>query len=196
MNTESFAEYAVKNTTEDTLQEALDILEADDGKSWEETKGWSIGMKEQKFKEMHSSSMACAIQLFENADYSREIGQLRNYVDHFKYYVNHEKSITDLYDEFFTKFFGYSSKLRRSVLVNFSNVLEKYFLENGVTFETTEDGIKMNLIATLTSQKFTYKLQSKGKQKDFKGAKPATCQGAAKSAKFVKNVKQVLLYKV
>ena len=36
MNTESFAEYAVKNTIEDTLQEALDIIEADDGKSWEE----------------------------------------------------------------------------------------------------------------------------------------------------------------
>ena len=33
MNTESFAEYAVKNTIEDTLQEALDIIEADDGKS-------------------------------------------------------------------------------------------------------------------------------------------------------------------
>ena len=38
MNTESFAEYAVKNTIEDTLQEALDILDADDGKSFEEKK--------------------------------------------------------------------------------------------------------------------------------------------------------------
>ena len=38
MNTESFAEYAVKNTIDDTLQEALDILDADDGKSFEEKK--------------------------------------------------------------------------------------------------------------------------------------------------------------
>lgn len=38
MNKETFAEYAVKNTIEDTLQEALDILDADDGKSFEEKK--------------------------------------------------------------------------------------------------------------------------------------------------------------
>ena len=38
MNNESFAEYAVKNTIDDTLQEALDILDADDGKSFEEKK--------------------------------------------------------------------------------------------------------------------------------------------------------------
>jgi len=38
MNTETFAEYAVKSTIEDTLQEALDILDADDGKSFEEKK--------------------------------------------------------------------------------------------------------------------------------------------------------------
>ncbi|MCF2661165.1 GNAT family N-acetyltransferase [Pseudoflavonifractor phocaeensis] len=36
MDKETFAEYAVKNTIEDTLQEALDILDADDGKSFEE----------------------------------------------------------------------------------------------------------------------------------------------------------------
>lgn len=38
MNKEAFAEYAVKSTIEDTLQEALDILDADDGKSFEEKK--------------------------------------------------------------------------------------------------------------------------------------------------------------
>lgn len=38
MDQEAFAEYAVKSTIEDTLQEALDILDADDGKSFEEKK--------------------------------------------------------------------------------------------------------------------------------------------------------------
>jgi len=38
MDKETFAEYAVKSTIEDTLQEALDILDADDGKSFEEKK--------------------------------------------------------------------------------------------------------------------------------------------------------------
>lgn len=38
MDKEAFAEYAVKSTIEDTLQEALDILDADDGKSFEEKK--------------------------------------------------------------------------------------------------------------------------------------------------------------
>lgn len=36
MDKETFAEYAVKSTIEDTLQGALDILDADDGKSFEE----------------------------------------------------------------------------------------------------------------------------------------------------------------
>ena len=36
MDKESFAEYAVKSSLEATLQEALDILDADDGKSFEE----------------------------------------------------------------------------------------------------------------------------------------------------------------
>lgn len=36
MDKETFAEYAVKSTIEDTLQEALDILDADDGKSFDE----------------------------------------------------------------------------------------------------------------------------------------------------------------
>lgn len=38
MDKEAFAEYAVKSTIEETLQEALDILDADDGKSFEEKK--------------------------------------------------------------------------------------------------------------------------------------------------------------
>lgn len=38
MDKETFADYAVKSTIEDTLQEALDILDADDGKSFEEKK--------------------------------------------------------------------------------------------------------------------------------------------------------------
>ena len=38
MDKETFAEYAVKSSLETTLQEALDILDADDGKSFEEKK--------------------------------------------------------------------------------------------------------------------------------------------------------------
>lgn len=38
MDKETFAEYAVRSTIDDTLQEALDILDADDGKSFEEKK--------------------------------------------------------------------------------------------------------------------------------------------------------------
>ena len=38
MDKETFAEYAVKSSLETTLQEALDILDADYGKSFEEKK--------------------------------------------------------------------------------------------------------------------------------------------------------------
>jgi len=161
-----------------------------DGTSWTEEKNWAIGLKERAFAEMHNASMNCAMQLFETGKYEDEIRRLRNYVDHFKYYVLFDRSIVDLYVEFYTKFFGYSSKLRKSVLFNFSNILEKYFLENTIGFDVVGAETQINLIATLISQKFTYKLS-----KTLKNGKHETCQGAAKSANFVKGAKEVLVYK-
>ena len=157
---------------------------------------------------MHAASRACAIQLFEMDEQAKDkkqkkpdtqdkkdkemsVRELRNYVDHFKYYVKFDKSIVELYAEFYTKFFVYSTKLRKSVIVNFSNILERYFLENSNSFTVLEDNkTEINLLSTLKSQQFTYKLNAK----DNKG-KQLTCNLNAKSANFVKSVKEVLKYK-
>jgi len=175
---------------------------------WLEMVNASINLKGRKFGEMHAASRACAIQLFEMDEQAKDkkqkkpdtqdkkdkemsVRELRNYVDHFKYYVKFDKSIVELYAEFYTKFFVYSTKLRKSVIVNFSNILERYFLENSNSFTVLEDNkTEINLLSTLKSQQFTYKLNAK----DNKG-KQLTCNLNAKSANFVKSVKEVLKYK-
>lgn len=160
---------------------------------WEVKTGVSIGMKEGYFAQMHADSMECALQLFEKRDgaYQEAVRQLRNYVDHFKYYVNFDKSITELYVEFFIKFFSYSKKLKNSVIFNFGNILEKYFLENEVEVIKNAEGVTINLIRNIKSQKFTYKLE-----KDPKSGRDNTCEGNAKSNTFVKAVREILTYKI
>ena len=66
--------------------------------------------------------------------YDREITNMRNYVDHSKYYVNYDKSLIGLYNEFYAKFFSYSDKLRKSVLFNFQTILDKYFVKYNVNY--------------------------------------------------------------
>lgn len=178
---------------------------------WVEKKGWDMGSKEKRFYEEHKNSMTCAMMLFEKDTYATSISSLRNYVDHFKYYANFNKSIVELYAEFYTNFFGYSNKLRKSVLVNFKNVLEKYFMENEVQFKKTAEGQQINLIDGLFSQKFTYKLKNKeedkhsprnnnwknnrNRQNQKKFVLNNVCEKEARSQEFVNGIRQILIYK-
>lgn len=169
--------------------------------------GYSIGKRESLFTAQYKVSKTCAMQLFQNVKeengkgnknkgkdsdkknppkmHWETIRDLRNSVDHLKYYRNPEQSIWELYSEFYQKFFGYSKKLRKSVLTNFCNVLEDYDLKAEITF----DSERKPKLGNITSTKFTYKLNSfdeKGKQK--------TCDIDAKSETFCDNIKAVLEY--
>lgn len=127
---------------------------------WNRENG-STSLKIMKFNKMHRKSLACALRLFEDDKYSTEIAALRNYVDHFKYYADHKKSIVDLYAQFFAKFFGYSTKLRKNLLFLFSNVLEEYAVESKLTLnEDEKQNTSISVVAK--SQKHNYKLRQGG----------------------------------
>lgn len=127
---------------------------------WSRENG-STSLKIMKFHKMHSKSLACALRLFEDDRYSTDIAALRNYVDHFKYYADHDKSIVNLYEEFHTKFFGYSTKLRKNLLFLFSNVLEGYGVDTVMSLRDAEDK-HTKIEISVKSQKYDYKFRQGG----------------------------------
>ncbi len=139
----------------------------------------------------HRSSYLCAMRLFhDDQKHDEGITNLRNYVDHLHYYVKRDKSIVELYSEYYTKVFGYSTRLRQSVINNFINILDSHFIEAEVKFqkvpnaESNSPKIKVVLGDKFESKKFDYKL---------KGGKKV--QLPARSEKFVGMLKAVLEYK-
>lgn len=144
-----------------------------------------------KFYNNHKSSYKSAIRLFHNDDDKYDISDLRNYVDHLKYYSNKDKSIVELYSDYYTKVFGYSTRLRQSVINNFTNILDSYFIEAVPKIQPVNNPepnmpkIKLVLSNKFESKKHDYKLKD-GKK----------VQLPAKSEKFVEMLRAVLEYKV
>ncbi len=149
---------------------------------------WELhtGNKFRYFLDNHKASYTCVMRLLQEEKFVSETTALRNYVDHSKYYIKHDKSILDLFSEFYTKFFGYNNKLRRAVLCNLQNVLEQYFVEGVLLFEGATK-IKINEQKT-TSKKFTYKYQEKTNT-------IKTVELPAKSDEFITAMKKLLEYK-
>lgn len=156
------------------------VKKVDDKNTWMLTEGVSIGKKEKIFNKMHKQSKECAMRLFQRMDKEKEIRNIRNNMDHLEYYRNQRQSIMEIYDDFYEKFFGYSSKLRRSVIVNFQNVLERYFLQ--AEFNIQNKNLKLK---NVSSTQFTYKIKEM----------PKTCKLNARSDVFVANIVEVLNYK-
>jgi len=172
---------------------------------------YSIGKREKNFTTQYNASKTCAMQLFQNVKEENEKGNknknknkgkdsdtknppkmhwetiqdLRNSVDHLKYYRDPEQSIWELYSEFYQKFFRYSKKLRKSVLSNFCNVLDDYCLKAEISF----DAARKPLLGNITSTKYKYKLNAVDEN-----GKQAICVIDAKSETFCNNTKAVLKY--
>ena len=64
--------------------------------------------------------------MFQYMEEEEEIRKTRNYIDHFKYYANMDRSLLELYGEIFDRFFIYDLKLKKSVSFVFKNILKKY----------------------------------------------------------------------
>jgi hypothetical protein len=147
--------------------------------------GGSLTVKINKFELKHKESWKTALQLFEDEQHLKALGDIRNYVDHMKYYTTPSRSIISLYNVYYTNMFAYNSKLRKSVIFNFKSILEKYFILAEVEFG---DNRKFTL-KNLRSTEFTYKLSQPEK-----GAKDNKVEARTKG--FLNSVQQVLNYPV
>ena len=137
----------------------------------------------------HEETYHCIMRLFGITKHIDEIQALRAYVDHSKYYVKYDLSILELYSQFYTKFFGYSTKLRKSVLFNFQSTLEKHFVDAKLRFDDKDQII---LDEETKSMVFSYKYEAKDK----KGKETTkTLQLPAKSQTFMDGMFMLLQYK-
>ena len=153
--------------------------------------GGALPGKYGKFGQSHMESLIKIMRLFQNELYEHDIIYWRDYVDHMKYYVNQDQSIMELYSIFYSKIFGYSTKLRKSVVFNFKSILEKYHMNDGcISVEQNGKRAEVKLDGDIKSQKFTYKLTRKEKEKREK-----TVNMDALAEGFLKSVKMSLEYK-
>lgn len=129
--------------------------------------GGQLSSKIVAFDAVHSASLTYALRLFmDDERKERIIREARNYVDHFKYYANADRSIMDLYNTYYNHFFDYSTKMRKSVLQNFQSILERYFVSATLKLGNSENGCLLGIDKSLNSEKFTYKLADGTKKVD------------------------------
>lgn len=139
------------------------------------------------------------LELFENQDEHKQIIDLRNYIDHFKYYVsdrsiNSGRSMIDIYSEVFDRFFTYDLKYHKNIPNTLYNILMGHFIETNFDFSTGTKDIEKDKklvkkdraslrITKVSSEPFTYKVQGK------------KVECPAKSEKFLRNVISLLYYR-
>lgn len=155
-------------------------------------------------------------QLFEQRDEGNaldiehdEIAVFRNYIDHFKYFSNLDRSMMDLYSIVFDNFFSYSSKLHKSVPIVLQNILARYFVIASINIGSKEmpcfNSKNKRKRACLTfkdeqlySASFTYKIREKkerGKENQkWKEEIDKKIYVDARGKKFLEELKRILEY--
>ena len=119
---------------------------------------------------------AAGLELFENVEEHDNITELRNYIEHFRYYASMDRSFLDLYSEVFDRFFTYDMKYRKNVPNILYNILLGHFVNAGFEFKSGKKMIgKKNKknepvlekecasirVSSIKSEQFTYKLKDK-----------------------------------
>ena len=132
------------------------------------------------------------LELFENLNEHENIIHLRNYIDHFKYYVGADRSLMDLYGEIHDRFFTYDMKYQKNVTNMLKNILLKHFVSIDIGYSTgkkmagKEEKTAAKFVikdAGITSDEFTYKTKE-GKQ--------YTLQ--ARSDRYLEDIAAILVY--
>ena len=130
------------------------------------------------------------LEAFETTREHNDIIEVRNKIDHFKYYLGHAGSILDLYSEVFDRFFSYDMKYQKNVMNSLSNILKRhnvivdYKLGTGTKSvnDKTKDRAQI-IITKITSDKFKYKIKN---DKEY--------QLKAKNDEFIETINKLLNY--
>ena len=106
------------------------------------------------------------LEIFEVVAEHEDIINLRNGIDHFKYYLGDYRSMLSIYSEVFDRFFTYDIKYQKNVLNLLQNILLRHnvivepILESGFKTigEQTKPGAKLS-IRSIKSDTFQYKVK-------------------------------------
>lgn len=141
------------------------------------------------------------LELFENISEHDNITALRNYIDHFHYYVQNDRSILDLYSEVHDRFFTYDMKYQKNVGNLLENILLKHFVVLSIDYGTGKKKIGLGDKAVdkkrasisiakdgITSDEFTYKLD------DGSGNNVSKINMAARSKDYLTDIAKILMY--
>lgn len=136
------------------------------------------------------------LELFETVSEHDNIVKLRDYIDHFHYYKEKDRSMLDLYSEVFDRFFSYDMKYRKNVPNMLYNILLSHFVVTSFAFssgkkmvgvkdayEKDRATISLREKNGVSSDKFTFKLSDRN-----------TVELTAKSNTFLKNVAALLCF--
>ncbi len=130
------------------------------------------------------------LEIFENINEHNRMINLRNSIDHFKYYAG-SMNIMKMYSEIFDSFFSYDMKYRKNVVNMLNNILLRHNViietEFGTGIKEMDNGTKKNCaeikVKSIKSDMFTYKLDA-GKELKI----------AAKDDTYLKNILALLNY--
>lgn len=75
------------------------------------------------------------LELFENKKEHDNVIEVRNEIDHFKYFAKANKSMLKLYSEVYDRFFRHDHKLKKSVPTVFCNILARNFVDVRINME-------------------------------------------------------------
>lgn len=142
------------------------------------------------------------LELFEDVASHGYFIDMRNDLDHMKYFIKPNTSILELFSKMYNGFFAYDNSLKKSVSYIFTNIAEKYFVNmsikvNGKEAKLSSDGQKVKpyaefVIKEAESDMFTFKTKAKGKDGKEKEVK---YQLPVRGETFIKEVKKLLQYK-
>ena len=135
----------------------------------------------QKYYDMYLKNQDAAQAtnyFFEVAADSKQIRNLRNYIDHFRYFVKADRSILDLYSDIYNIFFSYSENYRKSVTFILPNILSRYFVLTGLHMDkqtrqvtnannvsVSRNGVRIDIDDELKSYQLTYNIEEETDEK-------------------------------
>lgn len=149
-------------------------------------------------KSERDSIYLAGLCFFENVNRHDELIELRNYIDHFKYFIKNDQSILELYSQFYDSFLAYDTKLKKSVTYTLKNILLQYFVDAKITMFTNNNNNSNHITDihisedALSSDYFTYKIKAPKKNKpNFK----KNIFVKVREDLFMKQLREILIYK-
>jgi len=154
----------------------------------------------ERFSERTTGDKDClynaGLELFEVINEHDNIIEIRNYIDHFKYYntLSDTKSIVDIYSEVFDRFFTYDMKYQKNVMNMLGNILLKHNVIPEFVVETgkkkvSKDGEKLRAnieVRSLEADTFTYNYLERGNQ--------VSLIIAAKNKEYLETIAKILYF--